>query len=72
MTTDNPAAATKRAQKCESDYAVRGKIKKVARLRDHPATPAGERRASFAAVTRLVKKLYYSKKSFDRYFKESL
>lgn len=58
----------KHREKYQADAVTRGKIKKVARLRDHPATPAGERHGAFYAVARLVTRLNFSKKSFDKHF----
>jgi len=63
---------SKRDEKYQADRVTRGKIKKVARLRDHPATPHGERRAAFSATERLVRTLNYGHKSYERYFKDEL
>jgi hypothetical protein len=63
---------SKRDEKYQADRVTRGKIKKIARLRDHPATPDNERRASFFATERLVKRLNYGHKSYERYFRNEL
>lgn len=58
-----------RDEKYLADKQIRGKIKKAARLRDHPSAAAGERRACFAAVARLVKRLHFTARSHDKYWK---
>lgn len=57
-----------RDEKYLADRQTRAKIKKAARLRDHPSAADGERRACFAAVARLVKRLHYTVRSHEKYW----